>query len=85
MRLRSAQRFDFATKTAGLKCLLYEHRHFVDVERLVGVVVGAELHGLDSAFDGRIGRQHDDEDVGIDVLDATQHAEAVGVRKPIVK
>ncbi len=36
----------------------HHHEEFVDLERLLQIVEGAQLHRLDGAFDGGIGRHH---------------------------
>ena len=43
----------FAAQLAGFQRLLDEQRHFIEMERLVDVVIRAELHRLDGALDRR--------------------------------
>ena len=47
-----AQLPDLAAQPRRLERLLDQQRDFVEVERLVGVVVRAELHRLDGGVDG---------------------------------
>ena len=77
--LAAAQRPHFAPQLAGLERLLDEQRHFVEVERLVDVVVRAELHRLDGVLDRREGGHQDDQRLGRLLLDSAQHGQAVAV------
>ena len=62
--LAAAQRADFAPQLAGFERLLDEHRHFVEIERLVDVVVRPELHRLDGVLDSRKRGHQDDQRLG---------------------
>jgi hypothetical protein len=64
-RLARAQRAHFPAEPRGFERLFHEQRDFVEVERLVRVVVRACLHRLDRRIDGRIRRQQNDERVGV--------------------
>ena len=57
----------------------------VEVERLVGEVIGAELHRLDGGLDADERREQDHQDVGIELLQLAQDRQAVGVGQPIVE
>ena len=75
------QRADLAAQTAGLERLLDEQHHFVEIERLVDVVVRAELHRLDGVLDRRKRGHQDDQRLGRLLLDALQHRQPVAVRQ----
>jgi hypothetical protein len=53
------------------------------VTRLEGLgnkIIGAVLHRLDSEIDGAIGRNHDDGDVGISMMNFFEHIETLHTR-----
>ena len=79
LRLAGAQRPHFAPQLRGLQRLGDQQGDLVDVERLVGVVIGAVLHRLDGVVDARIRGQQDDQRIRIVLLDLLEHGEAVGV------
>ena len=60
-------------------------RDVVEVERLVGEVVGADLHRLDRGVHRGVGGQQDDDDVGVVLLDPAQHGDAVDVGQLVVE
>ena len=64
-RLAGAQRAHFPAQPRRFERLLDEQRDFVEVERLVRVVIRAVLHRLDRGVDGRIRGQQDHERVGV--------------------
>ena len=70
LRLAGAQHAHLAAQARRLERLLQRSsRHVVEVERLVGEVVRADLHRLDGGVDRGVGRQENDEDVGVVLLD----------------
>ncbi len=79
--LAAPQRPHFTTKLTGLERFLDQQHDFVEIERLVDVVVGPEPHRLDGVFDGREGGHHDDLRFRPDLLDAFEHRQAVAVGK----
>ena len=81
LRLGGAQRAHLAPQLRRLQRLGDQQRDLVDVERLVGVVIGAVLHRLDGVVDARVRRQEDDQGIRIVLLDLLEHCEAVGVRQ----
>ena len=83
--LAAAQVAHFAAKPARLEPLLHHERHFVEVERLVDVVIRAEAHGFDRVLHARIRRHQDDERFGRQLLDTPQHIQAVAVRQPQIQ
>ena len=60
-----AKRLDLAVKGDGIESLVDDDGEMVGGERLRHKIEGAELHGLDSEFDGSIGREHDDQRGGV--------------------
>ena len=61
--------------TAG-ECGLHEAADVVTVERLRDVVEGAEAESLDRRVDGPVAGDDEDLDVGVDLLDALEGADA---------
>ena len=76
---------DLAAKPRRFERALHGPDHVVEVERLVGEVVGAELHRLDCRLDAGVGGEQDDEDVLVELLDLAEDADAVGIRKLVVQ
>ena len=74
-----------APQPRRLERAFHRRRDVVEVERLVGEVIGAELHRLDGGLDAGVRRQQDDQDVLIELLDLAQDRDAVGVGQPIVE
>ena len=64
---------------AVLDLLADLHLEQIDVERLAQVIAGAEPHRFDGGLGRREGRDHDAEDVLIDVLRRAQHVDAAQV------
>ncbi len=85
LRLGAPQRAHFAAQPRRLERLLDKERDLVEVERLVGVVIRALLHRLDGRLDARVGRQQDDEGVGVGALHPPQDVEAIAVRQLVVE
>ncbi len=85
LRLRGAQHADLAPQSRGLERLRHRARDIVEVERLVGEVVSADLHRFDRGLDRRVRRQENHEDVGIVLLDPPQHRDAVHVGQLVVE
>ena len=85
LRLARAQRAHFAAQPRRFERLLHEQRDFVEVERLVRVVIRAVLHRLDRRVDGRIRGQQNDERVGVRFLDLLEHRQAVAVRQLVIE
>ncbi len=85
LRLARAQGPHLAAQARRLERFLDQHRDFVDVERLVGVVIRAVLHRLDRVVHARVRRQHDDQRVGVVLLDLLQDRQPVGIRQPVVQ
>ena len=79
LALAAAQRPDLAAQLARLERLLDEQRDLVEIERLVDVVIRAELHRLDGVLDRRERRHQDDQRLRRLLLDPAQHAQAVAV------
>ena len=79
LTLRAAQRPDFAAQLTRLERLLDEHGHLVEIERLVDVVIRAELHRLDGVLDRGERRHQDDQRLRRLLLDLAQHAQAIAV------
>ena len=75
------KRPDLAAKTAGLERLLDEQHDFIEVERLVDVVVRTALHRLDGVLDRRKRRHENDQRLRRLLLDMLQHTESVAVRQ----
>jgi len=69
----------------GVEGLRHEVGHRVEIERIVGDVVRPRLHRFDRRVDGGIGRQQDDDDVGMVVLDPSKHGHAVDVGHLVVQ
>ena len=76
-----SKRPDLTAKTAGLERLLDEQYHFIEIERLVDVVVGTAFHRLDGVFNRRKRRHENDESLRRLLLDALQHCQSVAIRK----
>ena len=72
LRLAGAQHAELAPQACRLERLLDQPRHVVQVERLVGEVIRADLHRLDGRVDGGVSRQENDEDVGVVLLDLAE-------------
>ena len=64
---------------AVLDLLAHLHLEQVDVERLAQVVAGAQPHRFDGGFGRRERRDHDAEDVLVDLLGRPQHVHAAHV------
>ena len=89
-RRRAAPGWRAASRTSRRSCVVSSalstiSDDVVEVERLVGEVVGADLHRLDGGVDRGIGGQQDDEDVGVVLLDLAQHGDAVDVGQLVVE
>ena len=56
----------------------HQMRDFVRIERLADVVVGAVLQRCDRGFDRGIARHHDDDQIGIHLMQAALQFDAVG-------
>ena len=67
------------------EALPHERQHGVVLEVLGDVVVGAELHRLDGGLDFVDGRDHDDLDQALRLLDLLEHLEAADARHPDVE
>ena len=80
-----AQRPKFAPQPRRLERARHAQRDVIEVERLGRVVERAGAHGLDDGLDVLVGRQHDDEHVGIEVAQLAQHREAVVVGQLVVE
>ena len=85
LRLTGAKRPHFPPQRRRLECLLDEQHDLVEIERLVGVVIRAGLHGVDRRVDAHVRGQQDHERVGIGLLDLLEDRQAVGIRQPIVE
>ena len=83
--LSRAQLAHLAAQPRGLERLLDHGRERLEVERLVHEVVRAELHRLDGGVDAGVGREQDDEDVGIELLELLEDGQAVEVGQPVVE
>ena len=68
-----------------LQRALDRRRHVVEVERLVGEVVRAELHRFDRGLDRGVRREQNHQDVGIELLHLSQNRDAVGVWKAVIE
>jgi hypothetical protein len=68
--LRGPQPAHFAPQPRRLERARHQEHHFVQIERLVGEMKRAFFHRLDGGFNTRVGRQQDDENIGIEFLDA---------------
>ena len=76
---------DLAPQPRRLERALDRRRDVVQIERLVGEVIRAELHRLDGGLDAGVGREQDDQDVLIELLHLAKHRHAVGVGQPVVE
>jgi hypothetical protein len=83
--LTAPERLDLPPQPARLQGLLDQKGDLVDIERLVDVVVRPQLHGLDGAFDRRIGRHQDHQRVGIVIFDALEDLEAVRIGQAVIE
>ena len=77
--LAAAERHHLAAQRQRFERLLSQHHDVVEIERLVDVVEGAELHRLDGVLDGRERRHQDDRHVGAALLHAPQDRQSVAV------
>ena len=75
--LRVAQVLELVAHPARLERLLDLHLHLLDFERLLHVVEGADLHGLDRRADRPERRHQDDRRRRVQRLGGPQHVEAV--------
>ena len=57
---------------------LHQMRDFVRIERLAHIVVGAILEGRDRGLHRGVAGHHDDDQVGIDLVQAALQFDAVG-------
>ena len=48
-------------------------------------MIGAVLHRVDGGVDTRIGRQQNDQSVGVALLDPLEHAEPVTIRQSVIE
>ena len=76
---------DFPAEPGGLERALDHRGNLVQIERLVGEVIGPELHRLDRGFDAGIRGQEDHQRVLIQFLDLAEDRDPVGVGQPIVE
>ena len=76
---------DLAAQPRRLERPLDRRRDFVEIERLVGEVIGAELHRLDGGLDAGVRGQQNHQDVLIELLDLAQDRDAVGVGQAVVE
>ena len=80
-----AQRHHLPVQVRALGGVAHERQHGVVLEVLGDVVVGAELHRPDGGLDLVDGRDHDDLDQALRLLDLPQHLEAADARHPDVE
>ena len=76
---RPLQQHVLLPQLAVLDLLADLHLQQIDVERLAQVVAGAEPHRLDGGVGRRERRDHDAEDVLVDLLGGAQHLDAAHV------
>ncbi len=74
-----------APKSGRLQRAFDGRADLVEVERLVGEVVRAELHRLDGGLDARVRGQQNHQDVLVELLDLAKDADAVSVRQAVVE
>ncbi len=84
-RLVVAQLLDLAPQASGLEGACHNPRDLVEIERFVGEVKGAQLHGVDRSLDAHERREQDDQHVRIERLHLTQDGQAVRVRQAVVQ
>src|SRR5262249_10903186 len=70
--LRVAENGRYVPKASQLQGALPQLTQLVKVDRLEQVLEGAALHGFDSRLRGRVGRDDDDRQSGIDLTDAVE-------------
>ena len=75
----------FAAQAGRFERLFDDRGDVVEVERLVGEVIRAELHRLDRGVDAGVGREQDDERVGIELLQLAQDGDAVEIGQLVVE
>ena len=68
---------DLLAQVAGFQRLADDDRQFVEVERLVDVVVGAQAHRLDGSLQHAEGGDHDDDQLLVELLGAGEHFQPV--------
>ena len=85
LRLARAQRAHFAAQAGRFERLLDQQRDFIEVERLVRVVIGARLHRLDRHVDARERRQQNHERVGVRFFDLLQDRQSVRIRQTVIE
>src|SRR5207247_789372 len=71
---------DLLGEPTGGQRALAEQQHLVEVERLVEIVIGAALHGLDGGGHGAVGGHDHDVHVGTDLADTLERGEPVESR-----
>ena len=72
-----AQVSDLLAKLTGFERLLDDNRQFVEIERLVDIIIRTETHSLDSGLKHAKGRNHDHDNLAVDLLDLFQHLKAI--------
>ncbi len=68
---------DLLAQVAGFQRLFDDDRQFVEIERLVDIVIGAHAHRLDRGFQHAERGHHDDDDLLVNLLNFFQHLQAV--------
>ena len=80
-----AERHHLPVQVGAIGGVADERHDGVVLEVLGDVVVGAELHRADGRFDLVDGRDHDDFDQALRLLDVAEHLEAADARHPDVE
>jgi hypothetical protein len=77
--LAGSERPHLAAKLGRLERLLDEHDDFIEIKRLVNVMVGAELHGFDGVLDRRERGDHDHLRLRRELFHPSEDGEAVAI------